>query len=153
MRLIITAIVCSLLTVGGFFGFKQYQRAEMKQDARAYIMTMVQRNSQNFGPEAEAQIAEQVRDLLDETFGRHYESGGLTKPAEFDEVNFGRDLFASIHDEIQQADVSEETKEFAKRLYIQSRPLQRGALGGVGAGTLPEGTPEDDMPGDDGSDG
>jgi hypothetical protein len=153
MRLIITAIVCSLLTVGGFFGYKQYQRSEMKQDARAYVMTMVQRQSQHFGADAEAQIAEHVRRFMDEVFRRHYESGGLTQPAEFDDVNFSRDLFEQIHDEIQESDASEETKDFAARLYAQSRPLQRGSLGGVGAGRLPEGTPEDDVSGDGDAEG
>jgi hypothetical protein len=149
MRLILTAIVCSLLTVGGFFVYKQYQRSEMKQDARAHVMSMVQRNSQDVGADARARVDELVGSFLDEMFRRHYESGGLTKPAEFDEVNFSRELFAKIYEETRGTGVSEETKDFAALLFAQSRPLQQGSLGGVGGGRLPEDTPEDDVPGED----
>ena len=149
MRLIITAIVCSLLTVGGFFGFKQYQRSQMKQDARAYVMTMIQRHSDDFGPEAEAQLAESVRRNLNEVFRRHYESGGLSKPAEFDEVGFSRELFERIYNETRDGDVTEETKDYAARMFVHSRPIQQGALGGVGGGRLPDDTPEDELPDDE----
>lgn len=124
MRLIITVLVCSVLIVGGFFGYKQYQRSEMKQGARDYAVATVTLTAKNSEPEAEAVILKYLDRYLDETFTAHYRSGGLTKPAEISDVAFARDLFDRIYDAVSDDDVSGEVKRLARTIYAQTRPLE-----------------------------
>ncbi len=128
MRLIITVVVCSLLTVGGFFGYKQYQRAEMKQNARDYAMVTVTRTASNFDAQAEPVIVEYVNRFVDESFQAHYRSGGLTKPAEFSDVAFSRDLFERVYNAVRESDDPDEVKRFARNLYAQTRPMEGRGL-------------------------
>jgi len=147
VRLIIIAIVCSLLTVGGFFGFKQYQRAEMKQGAHDYVMSMIQRAAKSHGPEAESRIVEFCNEAFDETFRDHYISGGLSKPAEFSDVAFSRDLFEKINTRAQAEDIAEAAKELASQLYRHSQPMRRGSFGAMPGGDIPpipDESPDDD---------
>lgn len=137
MRLIIVAVVCSLLTVGGFFGFKQYQRAEMKQDAREYVMSMIQRAAQSHGAEAESRVVEFFNEAFDDTFREHYSSGGLSKPAEFSDVAFSRDLFERINTRAQSEDIADEAKQLASELYRHSQPMQAGSFGAMPDETVP----------------
>jgi len=129
VRLIITVLVCSVVIVGGFFGYKQFQRSEMKQGARDYAMTTVTRTAKDFDPEAEPVIVDYLDRHLEETFSAHYRSGGLTKPAEFNDITFARDLFDRMHEAIRGDDASEEVKRFAHRLYIRSRPWDERGFG------------------------
>lgn len=147
MRLIITAIVCSLLVIGGFFGFKQYQRAGMKSEARAYVMKSVGVRAEAYSLEARDSVIEHIDELFSETFGDHYVSGGLTKPAEFNDAMFARDLFDRVDTAVQEADVSGEARRLAGELRQYSQPLNRGRFAGVPGGRDP--SPADDEPADD----
>lgn len=137
MRLTITAIIVSLLTVGGFFGFKLYQRAEMKQDAEAYLLNSIQRQSARFTPEAGAAVVDLARPHIDEIFAANYISGGLTKPAEFDDIGFTRGMYEKLHQQLPSMELDEDVANLITRLYVQSRPIRQGMLGGVGGGMLP----------------
>lgn len=123
MRLVILVIVCSVLTVGGFFGYKQYERAQTRDDAMVFVMRSVDQHAEQYGQEAKDGVVRYMNKHRRDAFNAHYNSGGLRQPAEFDEIGFMRDLFQRVRDDAQQDSVSEQTKAFAQYLYIRSRPL------------------------------
>ncbi|MFU8828663.1 MAG: hypothetical protein ACNA8P_04415 [Phycisphaerales bacterium] len=124
MRLVIITIVCSALTIGGFFGYKQYERNQTKDEALQFLTRSVQvASSEGFGDEARNQVNEYIAEHLSGTFAAHYSSGGLFNLAEFNEVAFMRDIFERVRDDIRTAAVPESTKQLAQRLYLHSRPL------------------------------
>lgn len=156
MRLIVTAIICSLLTVGGFFGYKQYQRVEMRDNARATIErsieTSIERESGRFDPQSKMGIDRLMREHLNAAFAAHYVSGGLTRPAEFDEVEFMRDIFERMHNAAEAGAENESTRDFARYLYIRSRPTTPGGFGGpAGRSNPPSGGGDPSPDGDEDS--
>lgn len=132
MRLTIISVLITVLTVGGFFGYKLYQRSQMKSDAIEYIETSLNRHRSRFGDDAMARLMDLLLEEADEAFGEHYRSGGFTKPAEFDEIPFTRVVYERAYERSKVMELDEQTKEFAEWMYAQSRPLSRQGAGAQG---------------------
>ncbi|MFI4853702.1 MAG: hypothetical protein ACIAQF_01830 [Phycisphaerales bacterium JB065] len=135
MRLAIISVLITVLTVGGFFGYKLYQRSQMKSDAIEYLETSLNRHRTQFGDDATARLMDLLLEEADEAFAKHYRSGGFTKPAEFDEIPFTRVVYERVYERSKVMELDEQTKQFAEWMYSQSRPLSRRGAGTQGENT------------------
>ncbi len=143
MRLAILSVVITVLTVGGFFGYKLYQRSQMKADAIEFLETAVNRHTTRFGNDATDRLLELLMEEVDQAFGEHYRSGGFTQPAEFDEIPFTRVVYERVYARSKTMDLDEQTMDFAEWMFAQSRPLSRRGAGGPGL-DLPDDPDTDD---------
>jgi hypothetical protein len=122
MRLIIISIATALLTIGGFFGYKQYQRIEMRDRAIGYVLRITDRESKWADDAARDRVKFYINDLSPRTFSMFYRSGGFTQPAELDEAEFTRELFQVLSETVRNEGEPESVQRLATHLYRQTRP-------------------------------
>lgn len=108
MRLIVICLVVVAVTLGGFMGYRLYDRHNLKQQAQTTAATLV--SELNILQEAHPEAIDIINATHDEAFNDAFDFGGLIEPGEFKEDDYKRSALQRAWAKVQARPDDDRTK-------------------------------------------